>query len=163
MKWSKYQELMADPRISPLLIWHIGPGLGFNSHDDQKKWVEEKVRYATPRPWINLDEHEARGRRSGTLDIEWWVHYHINDDGQRSRRLQCTFDLDTTASVYDVFKAIKNWHATWWGKQEGDHHVVLDAVVMRRKVNLHNGTFRNESLDIYLPPDYDAHGHIASL
>lgn len=164
MKWHKYQDLATDPRINHCLNWHIGPPIGFDTDEARREWVEQKVRNIAVRPWLNLDENNARGMRSQQTNRAWWVHFHIDNDDQRSRRLKCTFDISPTASVYELMIALKTWHGEWWAKQPGNHPIVIDTVVRHEEVwKNERKLFSHASLDIYIPPSYTAIRHIASL
>jgi hypothetical protein len=163
MKWHKYQDLATDPCIGHCLDWHVGPPIGFKTEKEQREWVERKVRNIAVRPWLNLDEHEARGQRGPRLYREWWIHFHIDNDDQHARRLKSTFDLGSTASVFDLMKALKDWHSEWWAKQPGEHPIVIDTVVGHQRVWSSETQLSYESLDIYIPPSYTAAAHIASL
>lgn len=163
MKWSKYQELATDTRINHCLSWHVGPPIGFDTDQARREWVEQKLRNVAVRPWLNLDENDARGLRGQRKIREWWIHFHIENDDQRSRRLKSTFDISSTASVYELMVALKSWHGEWWAKQPGDHPIVIDTVVCHELTWKNDHTLWHESLDIYIPPSYAAIQHIASL
>lgn len=160
MKWSSFQSFTANNfELGHVLDWHIGPPAGFDTRTERRKWIEEKVLRVRSVPWdkLQLEEKGAIGPR---YRREWWIHFHIKHDEQ-SRRLKCTFDLATDASLAALIDNLKQWHIEGWGKpageceswviHPGDHPMIVDAIVCSH-MHWEPGETFTQSLDLYIPP-----------
>jgi len=133
MQWEKFKTFSANHLfLGPCLDQHLRI---FSGKRTMKDVVEQQLEYVAVRPWESLELGQKGNYRlfpGGEASVSYTVYAHIESIDMRCARARASYRQDGS-TVEQLINELKEWHGTYWAKQD-DCPIVFDTVVRSSKL-----------------------------